>query len=88
MLTTATLIRSEAGRTGAGSLTALAMEARPPGETSAGTLAQGSTAEVISSTAEVQIHEEKVFAHLNEEKECVAGTWVLDTGAMKHMSRC
>jgi hypothetical protein len=36
--------------------------------------------------AEVEIHEEKVFAHLDEEKERNAGTWVLDTGAMNHMS--
>jgi hypothetical protein len=35
--------------------------------------------EVISSSAEVEIHEEKVFAHLDEEKECDVGTWVLDT---------
>jgi hypothetical protein len=38
--------------------------------------------------AEVEIHEEKVFAHLDEEKECDAGTWVLDTGATNHMSGC
>jgi hypothetical protein len=37
-------------------------------------LAQGSAAEVISSSAEVEIHEEKVFVHLDEEKECGAGT--------------
>jgi hypothetical protein len=36
--------------------------------------------------AEVEIHEEKVFAHLDEEKERNVGTWVLDTGAMNHMS--
>jgi hypothetical protein len=44
--------------------------------------------EVISSSAEVEIHEEKVFTHLNEEKECDAGIWVLDTRATNHMSRC
>jgi hypothetical protein len=44
--------------------------------------------EVISSSAEVEIHEKKVFAHLDEEKECDAGTWVLDTGATNHMSGC
>jgi hypothetical protein len=44
--------------------------------------------EVISSSAEVEIHEEKVFAHLDEEKECDAGTWVLDTGVTNHMSGC
>jgi hypothetical protein len=38
--------------------------------------------------AEVEIHEEKVFAHLDEQKEHDTGTWVLDTGAMNHMSRC
>jgi hypothetical protein len=41
--------------------------------------------EVISSSAEVEIHEEKVFAHLDEEKERDAGTWVLDTGTTNHM---
>jgi hypothetical protein len=51
-------------------------------------LAQGFTVEVISSSAEVQIHEEKVFSHLDEEKEHDTGTWVLDTEAMNHMSRC
>jgi hypothetical protein len=43
---------------------------------------------VISSSAEVEIHKEKVFAHLNEEKECDARTWVLDTGVTNHMSGC
>jgi hypothetical protein len=43
---------------------------------------------VISSSAEVEIHEEKVFAHLNEEKECDTRTWVLDTGVTNHMSGC
>jgi hypothetical protein len=38
--------------------------------------------------AEVEIHEKKVFAHLDEEKECDAGTWVLDTGVTNHMSGC
>jgi hypothetical protein len=37
---------------------------------------------------EVEIHEEKVFAHLDEEKERDTGTWVLDTEAMNHMSEC
>jgi hypothetical protein len=36
----------------------------------------------------VEIHEEKVFAHLDEEKERDTGTWVLDTEAMNHMSEC
>jgi hypothetical protein len=43
--------------------------------------------EVISSSAEVEIHEEKVFPHLDEEKERDVGTWVLDTGATNHMSK-
>jgi hypothetical protein len=52
---------------------------------------------VISFRAEVQIHEEKVFthldedkvfAHLDEEKECDVGTWVLDTRATNHMFGC
>jgi hypothetical protein len=37
-------------------------------------------AEVISSSTEVEIHKKKVFAHLDEENERDAGTWVLDTG--------
>jgi hypothetical protein len=44
--------------------------------------------EVISSSAEVEIHEEKVFADLDEEKERNAGTWVLDTGKTNYMSGC
>jgi hypothetical protein len=44
--------------------------------------------EVISSSTEVEIHEEKVFAHLDEEKDRDAGTWVLYTGAINHMFRC
>jgi hypothetical protein len=44
--------------------------------------------EVISSSAEVEIHKEKVFAHLDEQKEHDAGTWVLDTRATNHMSGC
>jgi hypothetical protein len=43
--------------------------------------------EVISSSAKIELHEEKMFAHLDQEKECDARTWVLDTEAMKHMSR-
>jgi hypothetical protein len=81
MLAMATLIRLEAGRIEAGGLTTPAREVRPPGESSAGTSAQG-------STAEVEIHEEKVFTHLDEEKESDIGTWVLDTGATNHMSGC
>jgi hypothetical protein len=44
--------------------------------------------EVISSSAEVEIHEEKVFTHLDEEKERDLRTWVLDTGATNHISGC
>jgi hypothetical protein len=44
--------------------------------------------EVISSSVEMEIHEEKVFAHLDEEKERDTRTWVLDTGATNHMSGC
>jgi hypothetical protein len=44
--------------------------------------------EVISSSVEVEIHEEKVFTHLHEEKERNAGTWVLDTGVTNHLSGC
>jgi hypothetical protein len=54
---------------------------RPPGESSIGTSAQG-------SVAEVEIHEEKVFTHLDTEKECDCGTWVLDTGVMNCLSGC
>jgi hypothetical protein len=58
-----------------------AREVRPPGESFAGTLAQ-------RSAMKVDIHEEKVFAHLDEQKGCDNGTWVLDTGATNHMSGC
>jgi hypothetical protein len=44
--------------------------------------------EVISSSAEVEIHKEKVFIHLDEEKERDVGTWVLDTGATNHIFEC
>jgi hypothetical protein len=81
MLMTATLICLEARQTEAGSPTAPAREVRPPGESSIGTSAQ-------RSVAEVEIHKEKVFAHLDEEKEHDVGTWVLDTGAMNHMFGC
>jgi hypothetical protein len=81
MLGTATLIRPEVGHTEAGGPTASAREVRPLGESSIGTLAPG-------SMAEVEIHEENVFTHLDEQKECDAETWVLDTGAMNHMSEC
>jgi hypothetical protein len=86
MLTTATLIRPETRQTETGGPIAPAREVRPPGESSVGTSAQGSVTEVISSSAEVEIHEEKVFAHLDEEKERDAETWILETGVTNHMS--
>jgi hypothetical protein len=43
---------------------------------------------VISSSVEVQIYEEKVVTHLDEEKERDARTCVLDIGATNHMSEC
>jgi hypothetical protein len=43
---------------------------------------------VISSSAEMEIHEEKVITHIDEEKEHDTGTWVLDTRAMNHMFGC
>jgi hypothetical protein len=86
MVTTTTLIPSEVGRTEAGGPIVPAREVRLPGESSAGTSTQGSMAEVISSSAEVEIHEENVFTHLDEEKERDVRTWILDTGATNHMS--
>jgi hypothetical protein len=44
--------------------------------------------EVSFSLAEIEIKGEKVYAHLDEEKEHDAGTWVLDTGVTNHMSGC
>jgi hypothetical protein len=41
-----------------------------------------------ASRAEVEIHEGKVFTHLDEEKERDAGTWVLDIGVTNHISGC
>jgi hypothetical protein len=81
MLAMTTLICSEVGHTEAGSPTAPAREVRPPGESSVGTSAQ-------KSMAEVEINVENVFAHIDEHKECDVGTWILDTGATNHMSRC
>jgi hypothetical protein len=45
----------------------------------------GSTVEVSSSGAKIKL-KEKLYAHLDEEKERNAGTWVLDTRATNHMS--
>jgi hypothetical protein len=47
-----------------------------------------SMVEAISPRAEIELKEEKVYAHLDEENERNAGTWVLDTGATNHMSGC
>jgi hypothetical protein len=43
--------------------------------------------EAISSGSEIE-HEENVYAHLEEEKERDAGTWVLDIGATNHRFGC
>jgi hypothetical protein len=47
-----------------------------------------STLEVISSGAEIELKEEKVYTHLNEDKDRDVGTLVLDTRAINHMSGC
>jgi hypothetical protein len=47
---------------------------------------QRSVVEAISYGVEIKLKEEKVYAHLDEGKECIVGTGVLDTGAMNHMS--
>jgi hypothetical protein len=44
-----------------------------------------SVAEVISSVAEIELRE-KLYTHLDKEKEHDVGTWVLDTRATNHMS--
>ncbi|XP_072151353.1 uncharacterized protein [Setaria viridis] len=46
----------------------------------------GSRVTASGSHAQIKIRAEKVFAHLGEEKEREAETWVLDTGATNHMS--
>jgi hypothetical protein len=81
MLTTATLIHLGARRIQAHGLTTPAREVRSPGESFVVTSAQ-------RSAVKVEIYEEKVFAHRDEQKEHDARTWGLDTGAMNHMSRC
>jgi hypothetical protein len=88
MLTMTTLIRPEARQTEASGPTVLSREVRSPGESFAETSTQGSVTKVISSGAEVEIHEEKVFTHLDEEKERDTGTWVLNIGVTNHMSGC
>jgi hypothetical protein len=47
----------------------------------------GSVVEAISYGAEIELKEEKVYAHLDEE-ECDDGTWVLDTSVTNHKSGC
>jgi hypothetical protein len=47
-----------------------------------------SVVEAISSRTEIELKEEKVYAHLNKEKEHDVGTWVLDTKGTNHMSGC
>jgi hypothetical protein len=37
---------------------------------------------------EIELKEEKMYAHLDEQKERDAGTRVLDTEATNHMSKC
>jgi hypothetical protein len=51
-------------------------------------LTPGSVMEVISSVAEIELKEEKVDAHLDEEKERYVGTWVINIGVTNHMSGC
>jgi hypothetical protein len=41
---------------------------------------------VTGSDVEIEIREEKVFTHLNKDKERKAGTWVLDIGVTNHIS--
>jgi hypothetical protein len=48
----------------------------------------GSTVEPISFKVDIELNEEKVYAHLDEEKERNASAWVLDTGATNHISEC
>jgi hypothetical protein len=36
----------------------------------------------------MECYSDLFYAHLDEEKERDAGTWVLDNGATNHMSRC
>jgi hypothetical protein len=51
-------------------------------------LTPGSVVEAISSVVEIELKEEKVYVHLDEEKDHDAGTRVLDTEATNHMSGC
>jgi hypothetical protein len=44
----------------------------------------GSMVEVSSSKGEIELKQEKVYAHLDEEKERDVGTWVLDTEVTNH----
>jgi hypothetical protein len=51
-------------------------------------LTSGSVVDASSSGVEIELKEEKMYAHLDEQKERDAGTWVLDTRAANHMSKC
>jgi hypothetical protein len=48
----------------------------------------GSAVETISFGVEIGLKEEKVYDHIDEEKERDVGTWVLDTWATNHISEC
>jgi hypothetical protein len=46
----------------------------------------GSTVEAISSGVKIELKEEKVYTHLDEEKERDDQTWILVIQVMNHMS--
>jgi hypothetical protein len=48
-------------------------------------LAPGVVEEAISFEVKIELKEEKMYAHLDEEEEHDVGTWVLYTGVMNHM---
>jgi hypothetical protein len=45
-------------------------------------------AEAISSVVKIELKEEKVYVHLDEEKESDVEAWVLDAEVTNHMSGC
>jgi hypothetical protein len=47
-----------------------------------------SMVETLSSVVEIELKEEKVYAHLDEENENDVVTWIVDTGATNHMFGC
>jgi hypothetical protein len=51
-------------------------------------LTPGSMVAAISSRVEIELKEEKMYAHLDEKKERDAGVWVLDTRVTNHMFGC